>query len=75
MSRLLQRRETGRPKRGEGFDPAAVRRAQRDPRLTVGRDPQNGYVYDELTHRVRFQGAATKKAFLAKIDITYEEHL
>ena len=37
-------------------------------------DPQNGYVYDQLTHSVRFQGAAKKKAFLAKIEITYEEH-
>ena len=41
----------------------------------VGPDPQNGYVYDELTHSIRFQGAAKKKAFLAKIDITYEEHM
>lgn len=41
----------------------------------VPRDPQNGFVYDELTHSVRFQGAAKQKAFLAKIDITYEEHL
>ena len=40
----------------------------------VKADPQNGWVYDELTHSVRFQGAAKKKAFLAKIDITYEEH-
>ncbi len=38
-------------------------------------DPQNGWVYDELTHSIRFQGAAKKKAFLAKIDITYEEHM
>jgi len=38
-------------------------------------DPQNGYVYDELTHSIRFQGTAKKKAFLAKIDITYEEHM
>lgn len=38
-------------------------------------DPQNGYVYDELTHTVRFQGEAKKKAFLAKIDITYDEHV
>jgi len=38
-------------------------------------DPENGYVYDELTHSVRFQGAAKKQAFLAKIDITYEEHM
>lgn len=38
-------------------------------------DAQNGYVYDELTHSIRFQGAAKKQAFLAKIDITYEEHL
>jgi hypothetical protein len=38
-------------------------------------DPENGYVYDELTHSIRFQGAAKKKAFAAKIDIRYEEHL
>ena len=41
----------------------------------VRADPENGYLYDELTHSVRFQGTAKKKAFLAKIDITYEEHL
>lgn len=41
----------------------------------VGSDPQNGYTYDELTHSIRFQGAAKKKAFAAKIDITYEEHM
>jgi hypothetical protein len=41
----------------------------------VAPDPENGYVYDELTHSIRFQGAAKKKAFAAKIDITYEEHL
>lgn len=41
----------------------------------VAPDPQNGWVYDELTHSVRFHGEAKKKAFLAKIDITYEEHL
>ncbi|HEY0943674.1 MAG TPA: Ig-like domain-containing protein [Opitutaceae bacterium] len=38
-------------------------------------DPENGYVYDERSHSIRFQGAARKKAFAAKIDITYEEHL
>jgi hypothetical protein len=38
-------------------------------------DPQDGWVYDELTHSIRFQGAAKKKAFLARIDITYEEHM
>ena len=38
-------------------------------------DPENGYVYDELTHSIRFQGAAKKKAFAAKIEINYEEHL
>ncbi|MBK8858226.1 MAG: hypothetical protein IPN11_11290 [Opitutaceae bacterium] len=37
-------------------------------------DPQDGYVYDRLTHSIRFQGAARKKAFTAMIDITYEEH-
>ncbi|MES2692922.1 MAG: Ig-like domain-containing protein [Verrucomicrobiota bacterium] len=38
-------------------------------------DRENGYVYDELTHSIRFQGAAKKKAFLAKIDISYDEHM
>ena len=37
-------------------------------------DPENGFVYDELTHSIRFQGAAKQQAFAAKIDITYEEH-
>ena len=37
-------------------------------------DPENGYNYDERTHSIRFQGTAKKKAFAAKIDITYEEH-
>lgn len=37
-------------------------------------DPVNGFVYDELTHSIRFQGAAKKQAFTAKIDLTYEEH-
>jgi hypothetical protein len=40
----------------------------------VKADPENGWVYDELTHSIRFQGAAKKQAFAAKIDITYEEH-
>ncbi|HEY8993694.1 MAG TPA: Ig-like domain-containing protein [Lacunisphaera sp.] len=37
-------------------------------------DPANGWVYDELTHSIRFQGAAKQQAFAAKIEITYEEH-
>jgi hypothetical protein len=41
----------------------------------VAPDPVNGYVYDELTHSIRFQGTAKKQAFAAKIDIAYEEHL
>ncbi|MBE2213605.1 MAG: Ig-like domain-containing protein [Opitutaceae bacterium] len=41
----------------------------------IAADPENGYIYDELTHSIRFQGAAKKKAFAAMIDITYEEHL
>lgn len=41
----------------------------------ISADPQHGYIYDELTHSIRFQGAAKKKAFAAKIDISYEEHL
>ena len=40
----------------------------------VKEDSQNGWVYDERSNSIRFQGAAKKKAFLAKIDITYEEH-
>ncbi|MEN9402205.1 MAG: hypothetical protein RL091_908 [Verrucomicrobiota bacterium] len=37
-------------------------------------DPVNGWVYDELTHSIRFQGTAKQQAFTAKIDISYEEH-
>lgn len=40
----------------------------------VSADPENGFVYDERTHSVRFNGAAKKKAFAAKIEISYEEH-
>ena len=40
----------------------------------VKADLENVYVYDELTHSIRFQGTAKKQAFAAKIDITYEEH-
>ena len=38
-------------------------------------DAQNGYVYEGLTHTIRFQGTAKKLAFLAKIEISYEEHM
>ena len=38
-------------------------------------EPQNGYIYDALTHSIRFQGIAKKQAFTAKIDIHYEEHM
>jgi len=41
----------------------------------VAADPKNGYIYDERTHSIRFQGTAKKQAFTAKIDITYEEHM
>jgi len=41
----------------------------------VSADPENGYVYDQRSHSIRFVGAAKKQAFLALIDITYEEHL
>ncbi len=37
-------------------------------------DPINGWIYDELTHSIRFLGAAKQQAFTAKIDISYEEH-
>ncbi|MBL9188872.1 MAG: hypothetical protein JNK23_15420 [Opitutaceae bacterium] len=38
-------------------------------------DPQNGWVYDELTHSIRFNGAAKTQAARARIEITYEEHM
>ena len=41
----------------------------------VRADAQDGYVYDELTHSIRFLGAARKQAFAGKIEISYEEHL
>lgn len=37
-------------------------------------DPENGWVYDERAHSIRFHGAAKQQAFTAKIDISYEEH-
>jgi hypothetical protein len=37
-------------------------------------DTDNGWVYDELTHSIRFHGAAKKQAFAAKIEVSYEEH-
>lgn len=40
----------------------------------VSADAQNGYVYDQRNHSIRFVGVAKKQAFLALIDITYEEH-
>jgi hypothetical protein len=40
----------------------------------VSADPENGYVYDERTHSIRFNGTAKKQAFAAKIEISYEEH-
>lgn len=40
----------------------------------VQSDPNNGWIYDERSHSIRFQGDAKKKAFTAKIDVTYEEH-
>jgi hypothetical protein len=40
----------------------------------VASDPRDGWVYDEQTHRIRFEGIAKRRAFLARIDIRYEEH-
>ena len=37
-------------------------------------DAENGWVYDERTHSIRFQGTAKEQAFTAKIDVSYEEH-
>ncbi len=42
--------------------------------VAVPMDPANGYIYDELTHSIRFQGASKQQAFAAQIEITYEEH-
>jgi hypothetical protein len=40
----------------------------------VAPDPRDGWVYDELTHRIRFEGAAKRRAALARIEVRYEEH-
>ena len=40
----------------------------------VAADPRDGWVYDELKHSIRFQGAAKGRAALARIEIRYEEH-
>jgi len=40
----------------------------------VASDPRDGWVYDEQTHRIRFEGIAKRRAFLARIDVRYEEH-
>ena len=40
----------------------------------VASDPRDGWVYDERTHSIRFEGAAKRRAFLARIDVRYEEH-
>jgi hypothetical protein len=40
----------------------------------VAPDPDNGWIYDERTHSIRFQGTSKPQAFAAKIEITYEEH-
>lgn len=42
---------------------------------SVSPDPRDGFTYDERTRSIRFHGAAKQKAFRAKIDITYEEHM
>jgi hypothetical protein len=42
--------------------------------VEISADPKNGYLYDELTHSIRFQGTSKPQAFAAKITITYEEH-
>jgi len=41
----------------------------------VPADSENGFVYDQRSHSIRFVGAAKKQAFVAMIEITYEEHL
>ncbi|MDO8544880.1 MAG: hypothetical protein Q7S40_30920 [Opitutaceae bacterium] len=41
----------------------------------ICRCPRNGYVYDELTPSIRFEGTARKKSFPTGIDISYAEHL
>lgn len=40
----------------------------------VAADPRDGWVYDELTHSIRFHGAAKRRAALARIEVRYEEH-
>jgi hypothetical protein len=41
----------------------------------VPANAQNGYVYDQRSHSIRFVGEAKQQAFTALIEITYEEHL
>ena len=38
----------------------------------IPRDRVNGYIYDALTHSIRFHGTAKQQAFAAKIDIAYD---
>ncbi|MCW5549683.1 MAG: hypothetical protein KIT44_12035 [Opitutaceae bacterium] len=40
----------------------------------VPSDPENGWIYDERTHSIRFHGAAKQQAFAAKVEVSYEEH-
>lgn len=63
------------------LDPVAAGATLHRPSLRVlvdGRevpsDPANGWIYDERTHSIRFQGAAKQQAFAAKIEVSYEEH-
>ena len=41
----------------------------------VPADPENGFVYDQRSHSIRFVGEAKNQASVAMIEITYEEHL
>lgn len=40
----------------------------------IAPNPSGGWVYDALTHSIRFEGWAKRQAFTAQIEITYEEH-
>jgi hypothetical protein len=63
------------------LEPVALGATLHEPSLRVRvdgepieSDPDHGWIYDERSHSVRFQGESRQRAFTAQIEITYEEH-
>ncbi len=40
----------------------------------VPSDSTNGWIYDDRSNSIRFQGTSKQQAFAARIEVTYEEH-